>query len=190
MRLPRTAAVLFVLVLFAITGLGAGVAARSALGSAVPRASTQTPGTVIGIATTPATTFTTSTTSTTVPATTATTTPANALVVASGFTIAAVASQKTVAPGQTVTIVVSATARDGVTPVVGLECFMRAPPSGTPLYSQWPASRITAKDGTATWTLTAPQLPPGQYAFEIVAYGAQDWSYRWEVTLTLVSAAG
>lgn len=178
----RATLIALMLAAFALSGFGAGLVIRTVSGDAfshdgglptfTSRAPTKTP------------------TSTSVPASpTGAASPVPTVIAHSGFTLQAVSSAKSLSPGQQFTVIVTALASDHVTPVAGLPCYMRARADGTsPLFQQWPGPQVTDVNGQATWTLTAPQVTPGAYGFEVVAYGEHSWSYRYEVTLTITNS--
>lgn len=170
------------LVAFALSGFGAGLVTRTVAGNALSKVDNGLP-----TSTTQAhTQAPTSTSSPSGPRSTATALPT--VIAQSGFTLQAATSAKSVSAGQQFTVVVIALASDNVTPVTGLTCYMRARTDGTPpLFQQWPGSQVTDRDGHATWTLTAPQNPPGAYGFEIVAYGQHAWYYRYDGTITITA---
>ena len=93
---------------------------------------------------------------------------------------------KTAAPGQTLTITATVLAPNGGQPIAGVQCYLRAPANGQhPLFQIWPQPATTNATGTATWHLTVPQVSPGVYGVEIVAYGAKQWSYVWDLAVTV-----
>ena len=115
-------------------------------------------------------------------------TPLPAQLAASGFTLTTTAAPNHVAAGQQFTVIATVVAGDGVTPVPGLTCTMRAPSEGArPLFQQWPAPQVTDAKGVATWTLTAPQVQPGQYAVDVIAYGQHGYWYNWHAAVTITS---
>lgn len=181
----RATIIALLLIAFAISGFGAGLVTRTVAGDVLtPIGSSAPTSTTQGRA--PAAT---STHAPSTPTTTPTVIPT--AVAQSGFTLHASVSTKNVAPGQQFTVVATALASDNITPVAGLACYMRARTDGTPpLFQQWPGPQITDTDGHATWTLTAPQNTPGTYGFEVVAYGAHSWSYRYDVSVTITAANG
>lgn len=165
-----------VLVACSISGLAAGVYARHLGDSLVA-------GT--GTATVSSHSPPSAPTATPAPAVTATTTiqPAENVL----FILSASASPRTLASGQNFTITVAAVTRDsGQVPVAGLQCFMRAPTDGrAPLFQDWPTPVTTGADGQATWNLTTPQVSPGTYGVEVVAYGPNSYSYHFDTFVTI-----
>jgi hypothetical protein len=119
------------------------------------------------------------------PAPTATSTVVPTAVAAAGFTLTLTADPNVSAPGGSFTATVVATSASG-SPVAGLTCYLRAPEGMTPLYDQWPPAQVTSAQGIATWHLKAPQVSPGLYGIEVVAYGANGyhWSYRVHFTVS------
>lgn len=180
----RATLIALMLAAFALSGFGAGLVTRTVAGDALTQAG--------GLPTFTSHAPTRTPTSTAAPAgPTATVSPNPTVLAHSGFTLQAVSSARSLSPGQQFTVVVTAVASDNVTPVTGLPCYMRARTDGTsPLFQQWPGPQVTDKDGQATWTLTAPQVTPGTYGFEVVAYGEHSWSYRYEVSLTITDSNG
>jgi hypothetical protein len=173
------AAMVGLLLLCSVSGLAAGVYARStrsALGGSM-LGSLFSPGTTAGPGGTASGTPTPSPTPT-VPAVPATVT---------GFQIV-VAAPASIAAGQQFTVTATATlpGTHGGTPVPNLECFMRAPtPQRTPLLQEWPAPTYTDASGRATWTLIAPQVAPGSYGIEVVAYGTGKYFYYGDAYITV-----
>lgn len=106
---------------------------------------------------------------------TATTAPV-AVTGAFTLTISVLPANTTVAPGQSLQVIVQALRPDGQTPVVGLRCALGAPTSGAPLLAQWPAPATTNATGEATWQITVPNVAPGKYRIEASAH-ASDGSY-------------
>lgn len=63
---------------------------------------------------------------------------------------------------------------------------MRAPTDGRPpLLSGWPPPQITGANGQAAWNLTTPQVAPGTYGVEVVAYGANSYHYYADAFVTI-----
>ena len=176
-RANVTSAVLIAVVLVAcsISGLAAGVYARH-LGDSLAAATIRTP---VSSRTPPS-----APTATLVPAATATATtqPVENVL----FNLSASASQGTLSSGQRFTVTVTAAAKNGGAPVAELKCYMRAPTDGrAPLFQDWPTPVITGADGQATWNLTAPQVAPGLYGMEVVAYGTNSYSYFADTFVTI-----
>jgi hypothetical protein len=161
-----------VLLLFALSGLGAGIATRTALDSFGSAGEAEAP--------------------TTMPAATVAETPmppstptVPQLLGPSHFTFKAAASPRTLVPGQAFTISAVLVAADGVTPVANVTCYLRAPDDTTPLLAPWPAPVLSNATGQAIWSLTAPQLTPGIYEIEVYAFGEHGWSFRYNTSVTL-----
>jgi hypothetical protein len=176
-----TSAVLVAVVLVAcsISGLAAGVFAGH-LGDLRAAASHNAPA--------PASSHTppAAATATPVPEATATATPRPAGNVA--FVLSVSSSPQVLPAGQSFTVTVTALTPQGGAAIGGLQCFMRAPSDGrTPLFQEWPPSQVTGSNGQATWrNLTAPQVAPGTYGLEVVAYGANSY-YRYADTFVTIS---
>lgn len=169
-------AVALTLVLCAASGLAAGSFSRKVV-DAFGRLDTGA-----GVAASP----TQHATHTATPSPSATLVPT--VVAASGFSLSAVVTPSQLTPGQQFTVVVSAVARDGVTPVSGLQCFLQAPSNGRqPLFAQWPSPTGTDATGRATWTLTAPQVTPGRYGLEVIAYGDHQYWFHSDPFVTVVA---
>jgi hypothetical protein len=165
------------LVLCAGSGLAAGSFSRKVV-DAFGR-----PNTGVGVAATP----------THHAAHTATPSPSATLVstvlAASGFSLSTVVTPNQLTPGQQFTVVVTAIARDGATPVSGLQCFLQAPGNGRqPLFAQWPSPTGTDATGHATWTLTAPTVAPGRYGIEVIAYGDNHYWFHSDPQITVVAS--
>lgn len=134
-------------------------------------------------------------TRTSVPATrpSATLTPTAAdrptVLAASGFTITAVPTPNAVAPGQTVTVVATVTAQDGISKVAGVQISLSAAnEDGPALMAQWPAPSVTDDRGEATWSLDIPaSTQPGTYGVMVTAMGAHGYTYHY-VTHVVVTA--
>lgn len=177
-RANVTSAVLIAVVLVACStsGLAAGVFARH-LGDSLAGAT--------GTASVSSRTPPSASTATPVPEATATVTiqPAENVL----FTLSASVSPGTLSSGQHFIVAVTAVTRDSrKAPVAGLQCFMRAPTDGrAPLFQDWPTPVITGTDGQATWNLTAPQVAPGTYGVEVVAYGPNSYSYYADTFVTI-----
>lgn len=63
---------------------------------------------------------------------------------------------------------------------------MRAPTKAhTPLFQDWPPPKITDANGQATWNLIAPQISPGLYGVEVVAYGTNSYNYYVDALMTV-----
>jgi hypothetical protein len=167
-----------VLVLCAATGLGAGAYTRGVLGRS---------GSIGSL--TPSVAASPSTGTQPSKAPTATVTTASSVPVESGFTLSIVITPAQVSPGQQLTVVVTAIDRLGVAPVRGLQCFLQAPPRRLPLLSQWPGPGVSNEQGQATWSLVAPQVAPGNYGVEVIAYGPNRYFFRADALVT-VTASG
>jgi len=171
----RTPIVLLVLALFAVTGLGAGMLVRTALaGIGVHLTGTATTSAPVGSpATHPATPSPSP--SVTVPAELA----------PSGFKLSASASPRVVAPGQSLVVTVAATAGNGA-PQPGVACYLdAADPSSAGLLPVEPSTAVTSSDGSASWTLTVPQVAAGSYSLRVHANGQHGWEYHVFVTITV-----
>lgn len=168
-----------ILIACSISGLAAGVYARH-LSEPLAAGNTATSGSIASASHTPR------------PAPSATPIPtATARTIAQQpgnlpFFLAASASPASLAAGQTLTITIQASSQYGSAPVVGLTCYMRAPSDGrVPLFQTWPTPAVTGASGQATWTLTAPQVAPGPYGVEVVAYGANHFTYYSDAFITI-----
>jgi hypothetical protein len=169
-------AVALTLVLCAASGLAAGSFTREVV-DAFGR-----PDGVAGIAASP----THHATHTATPSPSATRVPT--VLAASGFSLSTVVTPNQLTPGQQFTVVVTAVARDGVTPVSGLQCFLQAPSNGRlPLFTEWPSPTGTDATGHATWTLMAPPDAPGRYGIEVIAYGDNHYWYHSDPQITVVA---
>lgn len=175
----RMSAVLIAIVLVAcsVSGLAAGVYARR-LGDSFAVAATTTPPLAASRTPLPAT-------ATSAPAAPATATPRPTGTGA--FVLTVVSSPNALAPGQSVTITVTALTRDrSKAPIAGLKCFMRAPSDGrAPLFQSWPPPVFTGANGVAAWNLTAPQVASGLYGVEVVAYGTNSYLYYADAFITI-----
>jgi hypothetical protein len=172
-RGPSAAVVAVVLAVVALSGLGAGVLTRSALGAfASPTATATTqPTATATLALSPS------------PSPTATNTP---ILGGSSFAITASANPNPVRSGSPFTILVSAYDSATKAPVEGIVCTLGAP-SGTtnPLFASWPGPQVTDATGQARWQLVAPPAQPGRYKVEIDAQRADGSSFVWTSTVTL-----
>lgn len=176
-NLPSAVLIAVVLVACSLSGLAAGVFARQ-LGN--PRAATSHNTPASASSHTPLPT----TTATPVPEATATIMAQPAGSVA--FSLSASSSPRVLPAGQSFTVTVTALALQGGAALSGLQCFMRAPTDGrTPLFQEWPPAQVTGPNGQATWNLTAPQVAPGLYGLEVVAYGANSYSYHYDLSVTI-----
>ena len=170
-------AVALMLVLCAASGLAAGSFTREVVG-AFGR-----PNTGAGVAAS----ATHHATHTATPSPSATLVPT--VLAASGFSLSTVVTPNQLTPGQQFTVVVTAIARDGATPVSGLQCFLQAPSNGRlPLFAQWPSPTDTDETGHATWTLTAPAVAPGRYGIEVIAYGNNHYWFHSDPQVTVVAS--
>ena len=176
---PGLIIVALLLTAFALSGLAGGFVTRSALDATQVAAQPTKSNKAAATSTSLAQAHATATSGpTTVP-----------VVAAAGFTLRAEASPRTVTPSAAFSVQVTVVARDGVTPVAGLKCFMRAPQQGAALYTSWPPPTVTNSAGVATWRLTTPQVAPGAYAVEVVAFGNDAWSYQWDTSINVIAAA-
>jgi len=166
-----------VLVLCAATGLGAGAYSRGVLGRS---------GSLGLLTPSVAASPSKRAQATTAPTTTATT--ASSVPVESGFTLATVATPAQVSPGEQLTATVTAIDRFGVAPVRGLQCFLQAPPNRRPLLAHWPPPAVTNEQGQATWNLVVPAGSSGQYGIEVIAYGPNQYYYRADAFVTVVTS--
>lgn len=99
------------------------------------------------------------------------------VVQATGFSFTVVASPAQVAPGQPFTVTVSVLSSSQV-PLAGIQCYMRAPSDGSPsLFQDMPTPQVSNANGQAIWNLTAPQVTPGTYRIEVIAYGSRSYTY-------------
>lgn len=180
-RTPSAAVVALVLVVFALSGLGAGVLTRSALGGmgmfASPTATATTPPTATA-------TLTPSPSPSTTPTSTLTPTVPSA----GSFTIQVTLTPNSVASGASFTVLVVARDSTSAMPIQGVVCTLRAPKGDTnPLFTSWPSPQITDASGRAQWQLTAPAVPPGAYTLEVFAQRGDGSTFTWQRTLTIVS---
>jgi hypothetical protein len=171
-RAPSAVVVAVILAAFALTGLGAGVLTRSALGAfASPTATATTqPTATATLAPSPS------------PNPTATYTPATG---GSRFAIVVVASPNPVAAGSSFTVTVTATNDGSKTPAGGVLCTLRAPQGdANPLFAVWPAQQTTDSAGSAQWQLTAPSAQAGRYTLEVYAQrGGASYTFDTSVAL-------
>jgi len=169
---PRSLVVAVVLVLFAISGLGAGFATRTVLdalsGGGQARGPTATPAATSAQSPTPSPTPT-----------------ASLLLGPSHFTFTVAVAPRTVVPGQAFTISATLVAADGVTPVANTTCYLRAPDASVPLYTPWPSPVRSDAAGQAIWSLIAPQIAPGTYRIEVYAFGEHGWSFHFNTSVTV-----
>jgi hypothetical protein len=114
-------------------------------------------------------------------------TPAATVVPPPGFSLRAYASPSHVTPGEQLQVVATVVGPDGSTPLAGVQCILQAPPeSPPPLLATWPPPVITNSAGQAVWTLTAPQVPPGVYGVEVIAYGRNtNINFKWDPTVNV-----
>lgn len=165
-----------ILVACSMSGLAAGVYARH-LGDTISTSTSKPPVSSNLTATARAT-------ATLSPPPTATITPQPANT--TGFVLSASASPTTLSPGQSFSVTVTAVTGQGGAPIAGLQCFMRAPTKAhTPLFQSWPPPKITDATGQATWDLTTPQVSPGLYGVEVVAYGTNSYNYYVDALMTI-----
>lgn len=116
-------------------------------------------------------------------AATATTTP-----ITTAFTLSIHAEPSQGAPGQSITIFVTAQSKDTGAPLAGLTCFLRGPTQGgQPLLQDWPTPVATNANGQAIWTVVIPQEAPGAYRVETVAQLKNNYSYYAFTTVTVTS---
>ena len=174
-RVLSAVLIAIVLISCSISGLAAGVYARH-LGSAnAPRVPHPSPVSSLAAA---------ATATPAVPTATATATPRP--LGSTKFVLTTSASPALLPPGQSFTVTVTAVTLHGGAPVADLQCFMRAPTTNHPaLFQDWPPPKTTDARGAATWTLTAPRVPPGLYGVEIVAYGADSYNYYADALVTI-----
>jgi hypothetical protein len=100
----------------------------------------------------------------------------------SGFTLGISVSARTLAVGQSFTVIVKATA-NGV-PVEGLRCSLRSPVTGPPgLLGAWPAAVTSDASGQAHWTVTVPSVAPGTYGIEAYAVGSHHYEFHRYATI-------
>ena len=180
-RPPHPALIALVLLAFVVIGLAAGFGARQlvnggGVGGPVARA-TNTANSQRATATNTANATSTSTSVATI-------------VPPSGFSLSLDGvSPNSVAPGQKFTVVVAVLAPGGATPLAGVLCKMGPPQDGgSPLFqqpSQWPAPQVSNAQGEAIWSVQAPTLPAGAYAFTISATGAGDYIYHVDGSITI-----
>jgi hypothetical protein len=96
------------------------------------------------------------------------------------FNLSLAAQPQRVAPGDTVTLVASATAKTTGFPVARLLCTLGVSPlGGVPLLSTWPAPTTTNDQGRAAWQVRVPPQP-GTYTVAVSATGPDQfkaWAY-------------
>lgn len=159
-----------VLVLCCMSGLATGVLARSLSGQTPPSATSLT-SSGAPHSTAPASRPTHT------PVVTSSPTTTQAIVQATGFSFTVAASPAQVAPGQPFTVTVSVLS-SSQSPLAGIQCFMRAPSDGSPsLFQDMPTPQVSNANGQAIWNLTAPQVTPGTYRIEVIAYGSHSFTY-------------
>jgi hypothetical protein len=168
-----------VLVVFLAGGLGAGALARGFVNSLRPPLATVT-------ATAPATAAVKHATS----VATSTAGPPTAVPTQAGpdqpFLLTITATPSHVSAGATIKIAVVATTKSGGKLVAGLSCALAAPRSGPPgLLSAWPAAQTTDAQGTATWTISVPNVPAGTYGIEVSGNGSDHYSF-WSFAVVYV----
>ncbi len=160
----------------ALSGLAAGVTTRAVAGGALTASRTPATGRTSGPTHTPAQ-----------PSPSVTTPPAT-IVPPYGFSLTAVVTPRSVAPGQPFTVTATVISPDGVTPLAGVECDLGAAPGSAPLLATWPQPAISDASGQASWSLTAPATAtPGSYVLDISAHGARGWRYDSRPSLTITS---
>jgi hypothetical protein len=117
---------------------------------------------------------------------TPTDTPAATVVPTSAFQVGTSIAPSHIVAGGTLTVVAHVASKKGHMPLANVQCFMRAPHDGSaPLFSLWPAAAITNENGDAMWQLVAPQVAPGTYGVEVVAYGASGYYYYGDAQVTI-----
>lgn len=165
-----TVLILVLLALVAVLGLLSGLLTHTLLSRGAPTAHISPTSTALPHATT-------SKTSTPIPSTGATAT-ATTSSVNGHFSLSITVSPRTMSPGQQITITVQAFTPDTHLPVSGVSCELRNPTDGsTGLFTSWPAAQTTDSSGSVTWTLTAPNNPPGTYTVE--AFGkSSSWRFK------------
>ncbi len=173
-RAPSAAVVAVVLAVFALSGLGAGVLSRSALG-----------GLGLFASATPTATSLPTATATSAPSPVPSATPSPTLPAGRFRVTSAFATPRSFAAGDTFTVQVTVLAPDGVSPAAGVLCYLQAPDGENQLFTTWPAPQITASDGTGEWSLTAPAASPGTYMLRVIAYGQHGYSTWFDTTVTL-----
>lgn len=165
-----------VLVACSMSGLAAGIFARH-LGTAVA-AGTSKPPVSSHLTATPRSTAT--------PAPAPTATLPSQPSSTTGFVLSASASPTALSPGQSFVVTVTAVTGQGGVPISGLQCFMRAPTKAhPPLLQSWPPPKVTDTSGQATWNLIVPQVSPGLYGVEVVAYGTNSYTYYVDALMTI-----
>lgn len=172
----RVALLVLLFVACALSGLAAGVTTRAVAGGALIASRTPA-GSLPGSHS--------ATHTPTRPSPSATTPPAT-IVPPSGFSLKAVVTPNSVAPGQSFTVTATVTAPDGVTPLAGVACIMAAAQGSPPLFVTWPPPAISDATGHAIWLLTAPATP-GTYVLDISAHGAGGWLTHWQPTVTVTA---
>ena len=168
-----------------MSGLAAGAATRLVTGDPLGRTSLPV-ATVTVAATTKTPTDVPNPAPTSILAT-ATATPT--VLPPAGFSLRAVVTPNILKPGAAFSVTTSVVGPDGVTPLAGIQCVMRAPTDGAaPLFQQWPTPQITDSAGKALWRLTAPSVAPGKYEIEVFAAGEKGWKSVWRLTVTIVAS--
>lgn len=170
---PSIMAVGVILVLLSASGMLAGVVTHRLRDAATPPPLAQATAT-----TQPASTSATTPASTATSAATAAATASTGSSNSGQFTFSVAASPKSVAPGQNITITVTAVQKGTQIPFANLQCYLRqATSGGQSLFATYPPPATTNNNGIATWTVAVPGEPPGSYRIEVVAYGTRSYNY-------------
>jgi hypothetical protein len=84
-------------------------------------------------------------------------------------------------------VTVAAAAASGA-PQPGVACYLDAADAGSAgLLPVAPSPVVTGADGSASWTLTVPQVAAGSYSLRVRANGQHGWNYHVFVTVTVRS---
>lgn len=172
-----TVLILVLLALVAVLGLLLGLLTHTLLSRSAPTTHISPTSTALPHATT-------SKTSTPIPSSGATATATTSS--ATGhFSLSITVTPRTMSPGQQITIIVQAFTPDTHLPVAGVTCTLRNPTDGsTGLFTSWPAAQTTDSSGSVTWTLTAPNNPPGTYTVEALGKTSA-WGFKLDSSVQL-----
>lgn len=166
----RPLIVAVVLMLFALTGLGAGIATGAIIGRLGVRLSGNVPSpTSKGGEASPSTS----------PSPTPTVMP-----YAGGFTLDAVVAPNPVASGERLTVRVTATGQDGSGAAAGVRCTLEDA-TGTSLLPATVAPVTTDAGGRAYWDFVVPQGAGGSHTLKVSGVGAHNNSYYVIRTVTV-----
>ena len=162
--------VALVLMLFALTGLGAGITTGAAIGQLGLGRSSSTPSAI-------------STGEEASPSPSPSPTP-TVMPYARAFTLDAVVAPNPVASGQHLTVRVTTTGQDGGGAAAGVRCTLEDM-TGASLLPATVASITTDAGGRASWDFVVPQGAAGSHTLKVLGVGARNTSYYVLRTVTV-----